>query len=367
MFAFGIIFALQESKTARVKLEKPEIVAFITALVTGISVAIMLWLLLYVLQQSVRPWLVLLMATAIGLVTFLVSLYTNQSYIYSKVKLIFKTIHEIKAGTEQEEDLIARKSNLSQVEKEVAAWTVARKTEIAELEERETFRREFIGNVSHELKTPIFNIQGYVLTLLDGGLEDQNINLKYLTRASKSVDRMINIIQDMDTLNKLESGIMEVKKRSFDIDKRIRDVMDMLEDSAKERNITLYPPSKKKLEIHAVLADPSRIEQVLYNLITNAIKYGRKGSKVEAKLYDLDDRFLIEISDNGLGIPEKDVPRIFERFYRVDKSRTRDAGGSGLGLAIVKHILDTHQETINVRSLEGVGSTFGFTLKKAAP
>lgn len=156
------------------KLEKPEIAAFITSLVTGAIVAVAVWLLLYYLQQNLMPWLVLSLATIVGGITYLASLYTNQSYIHSKVKLIFKTIHEIKAGTEHEEEEIARSSNLTMVEKEVAEWAEERKTEIAELEERESFRREFIGNVSHELKTPIFNIQGYILTLLDGGLEDRS-------------------------------------------------------------------------------------------------------------------------------------------------------------------------------------------------
>lgn len=324
-----------------------------------------LWLALFLADSTLRLWLVLTIATSVAAITYAVGVYTIHQYVYNKVKLIFKTIHEIKAGTEREEEQIARSSNLTMVEKEVAEWAEERKAEIAELNERETFRREFIGNVSHELKTPIFNIQGYVLTLIDGGLEDPNINMKYLKRASKSVDRMINLIQDMDTLNKLESGIMEVKKKAFDIDKLLRDVMDMLEDSAKKRGIQLHVRTKRRQEAYMVLADPNRIEQVLFNLIINSIKYGNRGGQVEANIFDLEDRYLIEINDDGMGIPEKDVPRIFERFYRVDKSRTRDAGGSGLGLSIVKHIIDTHKETINVRSAEGVGSTFSFTLRKA--
>lgn len=347
------------------KFEKPKLAAFITSLITGFAVALAIWFTLYLAESFLRPWVVLTIATTVAGIAYIVALYTNQQYVYSKVKLIFKTIHEIKAGTEREEDQIARSTNLTMVEKEVAEWAEERKAEIAELNEREAFRREFIGNVSHELKTPIFNIQGYILTLIDGGLEDPNINMKYLKRASKSIDRMINLIQDMDTLNKLESGILEVKKKIFDIDKLIRDVMDMLEDSAKRREVKLIVKNKKRVDGYMVLADPNRIEQVLFNLIINSIKYGKKDGKVEVDIYDLEDRYLIEINDNGMGIPERDVPRIFERFYRVDKSRTRDAGGSGLGLSIVKHIIDMHKETINVRSAEGVGSTFSFTLRKA--
>ena len=219
--------------------------------------------------------------------------------------------------------------------------------------------------MSHELKTPIFNIQGYILTLIDGGLEDPNINLKYLMRASKSVDRMIDLIQDMDTLNKLESGVMEVKKRAFDISVLVQDVYDSLEDTAKSAAIALKVKPLKKGEASMVLADPGRIEQVLFNLVTNAIKYGKKGGKVSISFFDIEDRLLVEVADDGLGIPEADLGRIFERFYRVDKSRTRDAGGSGLGLSIVKHIIDAHKESINVQSTVGVGSTFSFTLQKA--
>jgi two-component system phosphate regulon sensor histidine kinase PhoR len=249
------------------------------------------------------------------------------------------------------------------VEKEVAEWAEERKAEISELKAREIFRREFIGNVSHELKTPIFNIQGYILTLIDGGLEDDKINMKYLKRASKSVDRMINLIQDMDTLNKLESGILEIKVSDFDFARLIHDVLDMLEDSAKKRSINLKTTLKRTDE-QIVHADPNRIEQVLFNLLINAIKYGKRDGHVNIKTFDMEDRILVEVEDDGMGIPEQDLSRIFERFYRVDKSRTRDAVGSCLGLSIVKHIIDAHKETINVRSTEGVGSTFSFTLKK---
>ncbi len=344
--------------------EKPGLAAFTIALVTGVVSLLVLLSVFEYAQLPFKLWLLLLASTLISLITYYAAYYTINQFIYNRVKLIFKTIHEIKAGTQLEEEQIARSTSIEMVEKEVAEWAEERKAEISELKEREMFRREFIGNVSHELKTPIFNIQGYILTLIDGGLEDEKINLKYLKRASKSVDRMINLIQDMDTLNKLESGILEVKRINFDLGRLIHDVLDMLEDSAKKRSIRLKAAFKRS-EHYEVFADPNRIEQVLFNLIINAIKYGKRGGEVSVSIFGMDERFLVEISDDGMGIPEQDIARIFERFYRVDKSRTRDAGGSGLGLSIVKHIIDTHKETINVRSTEGVGSTFSFTLKKA--
>jgi len=346
------------------KIEKPGIAALLVAGIAGLCAYIILTVFSQYAQGAPPTWQIMLAVLVLMLVVYYAVFYTVNQFIYNKVKLIFKTIHEIRAGTDKEEEEIARSTSLKMVEREVAEWAEERKAEIVELNAREMFRREFIGNVSHELKTPIFNIQGYILTLIDGGLEDENINMKYLKRASKSVDRMINLIQDMDTLNKLESGILEVKKQVFDVGKLIRDVADMLEDSAKKRHVKLQVGFKKGQEFR-VLADPNRIEQVLFNLLINAIKYSNKDGTVEVNIFYLHNRVLIEIQDDGMGIPENDIPRIFERFYRVDKSRARDAGGSGLGLSIVKHILDTHKETINVRSTEGVGSTFSFTLKKA--
>ncbi len=347
-------------------IQKPAQASLIIAALAGLFMLVLASAL-----QSINfhelPWIVFLITFLITSVAlyFLVRVVIHQ-YIYKKIKLIFKIIHEVKSVTEQEEDEIASSTSIEMVEKEVLEWAEDRKSEIQELKVREEYRREFIGNVSHELKTPIFNIQGYILTLIDGGLEDETINKKYLKRASKSVDRLISLVQDMDTLNKLESGILEIQKVEVSLMGLILDVLDMLEDSAKKRDSSLHFENKTGHKETLVLADPSRIEQVLVNLIMNGIKYGQKNKgEVHVTLFDLDDRYLVEVSDNGMGIPEADINRIFERFYRVDKSRTRDAGGSGLGLSIVKHILDGHQETINVQSTVNVGSTFSFTLKKA--
>ncbi len=348
------------------KISGPVWAAIITTLAVALIASVAFWLLVVYAKESNKILFAFLSVLLIAAVTFAITAATIQQLVYEKVRIIFKIIHDVKAGSHREEVLVARKSNLKSVEKEVEEWAYQRKTEITELKAREAFRREFIGNVSHELKTPIFNIQGYILTLIDGGLQDRNINMKYLLRASKSIDRMINLIQDMDTLNKLESGVLEVKLRPFDIVVLAQDVIDSLEDVAKAADIDLQVKARKKSDQVRVIADPDRIEQVLFNLLTNAIKYGKKGGgKVVISFFDVEDRVLVEVADNGLGIPEVDVSRIFERFYRVDKSRTRDAGGSGLGLSIVKHIIDAHGQTINVQSKVGVGSTFSFTLKKA--
>lgn len=346
------------------RVERPEVLAAFVAALLGILTAAGYWLGSYILNLPISYGMMLGMFMAVTGVCFLAVRFVILQFIYAKVKLIYKNIHELKLGSDEEEDLIAQSSDLKTVEREVSEWAEERKAEIRDLKERESFRREFIGNVSHELKTPIFNIQGYILTLLDGALEDPKINVKYLTRANKSVERMINLVQDMDVLNKLESGVMDVKKQTFDVMKVCKDVFEMVEDRAKEKGISLR--FKKEYDKpFKVEGDPNRIEQVIANLVVNGIKYSKPKGHVEIGIFDMADKYLIEVADDGLGIPESDVPRIFERFYRVDKSRSRDIGGSGLGLAIVKHIVDAHKQTINVRSKEGVGSTFSFTLKKA--
>lgn len=346
------------------KFEKPEVIASVLGLLSASISAIAFYLLMReytVFENYIRFFIVVTLGN--GVMVALTSYFLLNKFIYQKVKIIYKNIHDLKVGSEEEEDEIARLSNFSTVEKEVADWAQERRNEIQELKERESFRREFIGNVSHELKTPIFNIQGYILTLLDGAISDPEINIKYLKRANKSVERMINLIQDMDALNKLENGIMDLELKTFDLATMVKDCFEILEPQAKDRAIKMDLIREFERPIK-VYADPYKIEQVILNLLSNAIKYGKDNGKIEVRFFDMDDKLFVEINDNGIGIPEKDIPRIFERFYRVDKSRTRDAGGSGLGLAIVKHILDVHKQTINVRSSTNVGTTFSFTLKK---
>lgn len=333
----------------------------------AIVVTLLVWIVMYFSGVIGGYDIPVLLATyaslVVGLLTFVAVRFAIHSFIYQKIKILFKTIHELKVGNELDEDNLARTTDLTEVEKEVKEWAKERNSEIAQLKERENYRREFIGNVSHELKTPIFNIQGYLLTLIDGGIDDPKINVKYIKRANKSVERMINLIQDMDTINMLEQGRIDIQWSQFDIIALVRDVYEVLEDKASKRGIELSIPTPPAKSLW-VEGDRNKIEQVVINLVNNAIKYGEENGQVEVRFFDAEGNYLIEVSDDGYGIPEEDLSRIFERFYRVDKSRTRDAGGSGLGLSIVKHIVDAHNQSIHVRSKVGTGSTFSFTLKK---
>lgn len=347
------------------RLDKPGILAFIIALILGIVVVAAFSALQasfhFEGSPSYLPWLLGL--ALFVLAYFMIRLGVEQ-FVYSKVKIIYKNIHELKIGSETEEEELARSADLDKVTKEVSEWATQNRNEIAELRERENFRREFIGNISHELKTPIFNIQGYLLTLLDGAIDDQEINRRYLKRANKSVDRMINIIEDLEVIAALESDRVQINYESFDLTELVEGVFELLEDKAHKKHVQFK--IKKDLDRPLkVMADRAKIEQVLINLVGNAIKYGNENGLVEVRFFDMDKHILTEVSDDGIGIPPEDVPRIFERFYRVDKSRSRDAGVTGLGLSIVKHIIEAHKQTINVRSSENKGSTFSFTLKKS--
>ncbi len=242
-------------------------------------------------------------------------------------------------------------------------WVQDKKEEIDKLKESEIYRREFVGNVSHELKTPIFNIQGYILTLLEGGMDDPDINKEYLIRAEKNINRMISIVEDLETISQLESGQLKLQIEKFDIVLLVKEVIETLEIKAKKKSIKINFETNYILPI-LVFADRERIRQVLVNLIDNSIKYNNVEGTTKIGFFDMDENILIEVEDNGIGIPPDHISRIFERFYRVDKSRSRDQGGSGLGLAIVKHIIDAHNQNINVKSTNGIGTNFAFTLKK---
>jgi two-component system phosphate regulon sensor histidine kinase PhoR len=254
---------------------------------------------------------------------------------------------------------------LEQVNREVEEWAARQGKEIDALKRLEAYRRDFIGNVSHELKTPLFNIQGYILTLLDGGLEDENINREYLMRTEKSVERLIAIVKDLDTISGLEAGGLKMEFSRFDIVTLAKDVMEFLEIKAKKRKVRVYFRDTYEKPIF-VNGDKDRIRQVLINLIDNSLRYSNPTEEARTKIsfFDMDEHILIEVSDNGIGIEESELSRVFERFYRTDKGRSREQKGSGLGLAIVKHILEAHEQTIHVRSSVGIGTTFGFTLKK---
>jgi two-component system phosphate regulon sensor histidine kinase PhoR len=229
----------------------------------------------------------------------------------------------------------------------------------------EEYRRDFIGNVSHELKTPIFNLQGYLDTLLDGGYQDTNILVPYLQKAMQNVERLSTIVEDLNTIAELEANQLDLDMEKFNIKELVKEVFEDLEMKAQERNIRLSFKEINNFKPIYVLADYERIRQVVDNLVVNAINYGRNYGRVFVSFYDMDKNILVEVSDNGIGIEAEHLLHVFDRFYRVDKARSRNTGGSGLGLAIVKHVIEAHGQTISARSTPNIGSTFGFTLAKA--
>ncbi len=305
----------------------------------------------------------------LGLAIFASIFFANyffiRYYIFRKIKLIYKVIHRHKLSSDFKAGKIQMSSNiLDNVEQEVSKWAEEHNRELDELEKLAAYRRQFIGDVSHELKTPIFNIQGFIHTLLDGALADPEVNEQYLQRAAKNVDRLQAIVEDLETINKLESGQMVLEVQDFDLRDLTEEVFADMEMKAAERHIRLS--FKEGANQHfRVRADKESIRQVLLNLVQNSIKYGRPEGTTKVSFYDMDSYILVEVSDNGIGMAPEHLPHVFDRFFRADKSRSRDAGGTGLGLAIVKHIIEAHKQSINVRSKLGQGSTFGLTLEKA--
>jgi len=296
--------------------------------------------------------------------SFLIVRYALEKFILEKIKPIYKSIFNLKVPKEKRKRQLGINGDIiSSVNQQVVKWAEDKKEEIEELKKLELYRREFLGNVSHELKTPIFNIQGYVLTLLDGGLDDPKINREYLLRTEKSINRMITIVEDLESISKLESGEFKPVYARFDIVAIVKEVLEFMEMPAYKKEIKLHFDKNydKSVFVHA---DKEKIRQIFINLIDNSIKYGNVNGNTKVSFFDMDENILIEVTDDGIGVAQQDIPRLFERFYRTDKGRSREQGGSGLGLAIVKHIIEAHQQTINVRSTLGVGTTFAFTLKK---
>jgi len=287
-----------------------------------------------------------------------------ERFVYRKIKIIYKLIYQTKASKREEfyyKNVLPQKS-IEEVSEDVEKWAVQHKEEIELLRRNEHFRKEFLLNLSHELKTPIFAIQGYVDTLLNGALNDQEVNVKFLSNTSKNIDRLVNLVDDLDEITKLESGEQTLFKENFIIQDLFKEVAESLSIKADEKKIRCIIKKGCEQPIN-VYADKEKIRQVLINLVDNAIKYGKQNGLVEGSAYIIDGKkVLVEISDNGYGIAEEHLPRIFERFYRTDLARTRHIGGSGLGLSIAKHIIEAHDETIHARSKIDVGTTFGFTL-----
>lgn len=300
------------------------------------------------------------------LITYGLFKYSLQKFIYRKIKLIYKIIYQTKATRREEffnKHILPQKS-MEEVGADVAQWANQKSEEIALLQRNEKYRKEFLYNLSHELKTPVFAIQGYVHTLLDGAVEDKKVNRRFLEHAAKNIDRLSSLINDLDEITEIESGKLRLHKQVFIIQEETKDAFQTLvrKAEAKDISFTIKKGCETPLKVYA---DRDKIHQILINLLDNAIKYGQTGGNVVASFYDMDGKqILVEISDDGIGMDEDHLNRVFERFYRTDKGRDRNIGGSGLGLAIVKHLVEAHGQTINVRSKSKIGSTFGFTLPK---
>jgi two-component system phosphate regulon sensor histidine kinase PhoR len=314
-----------------------------------------------------EPWWVLgALAVTLFVFSYILLRFYLSRFLYNRIKLIYKAIRQSKIpkGTGDLTRRINDPQFLDEVEGEVYEWAQAKNEELEVLKKQEKFRREFIGNISHELKTPIFNIQGYILTLLDGGLEDPSINKEYLKRTEHSVDRLIAIVSDLEKIARLESGEQKLNITRFDIHSMAHEVIEMYEMRAAAKNIRLVINSATDRSTH-VKGDREKIRDVLNNLVENSIKYGKNGGKTKISFFDMDEQVLVEVTDDGIGIAEEELQRVFERFYRTNRGRSADQTGSGLGLSIVKHIVEAHGQTVNLRSTIGIGTTFAFTLKKA--
>jgi len=338
----------------------PKKLAALTALVLSVPISIGI----YILEGQ---W-------QVGLVSFLVIFFGSyllifsivQNFIYRKIKLIYKFIHQTKASRREETyyKYILPQKSIDEVREDVEAWALQRNQEVDVLKRNEIYRREFLQNLSHEFKTPVFAIQGYIDTLLNGALENPEVNRRFLEKAGKNVERLANLIQDLDAISKLERGELKLAKQNFVIQDAIREAFESLSIQAEAADI--HFSFKKGCEKPTIVfADQEKISQVLVNLVDNSIKYGKSGGHIVASIYNTDDNnILIEVSDDGIGIPEKYLNRIFERFYRTSGGRNKDVKGSGLGLAICKHIIEAHGHSIHVRSKVDVGTTIGFTLDR---
>ena len=333
------------------------------ALVIAAAISLLVGIVNLIFTEN--PLIGLFSFITIFIIAYLLIYFFLQQFIYRRIKLIYKFIYQTKASKKEEvyyKYILPRKS-IDEVEEDVEDWAFQRSREIEILHQNEAYRKEFLQNLAHEFKTPIFAIQGYVDTLLDGAMDKPEVNRKFLQNASKNIDRLVNLMNDLDEISKLERGEQYLNKEQFVIQDLLREVFETLSITMKERNTK--SSIKKGCESPiSVSADKEKIRQVIMNLVVNACKYGKPNGHIVASVYQTDGRHvLVEISDDGMGIEEEHLNRIFERFYRTDKGRSRDKGGTGLGLAICKHIIEAHGQTIHVRSKPDVGTTIGFTLE----
>jgi|TARA_B110000090_G_scaffold5825_1_gene6082 two-component system phosphate regulon sensor histidine kinase PhoR len=312
-------------------------------------------------SNSLNLWAIsIIVGVVLEELSYFVIYNAIEKYIDHRIQILYKTISKVKGGGDltinMDEDVVELANQ------DVMEWAEGQIEEINLLRETDSFRKDFIGNLAHELKTPLFNIQGFILSLLEGGIDDPEINRKFLSKAEKNIDRMTSLLEDLDSISKIESGAMNIEMETVDIVELSSEIAENLDRKAKDANVQFKIREEEEFN---VLCDPNKIGQVLSNLLVNSINYGVENGKTVVRFYDMGDNILIEVADDGIGINEEDLLRIYERFYRVDKSRSRHAGGSGLGLSIVKHIVEAHGGNLHVRSTLGTGTTFSFTLQKA--
>ena len=333
------------------------------ALLTAAYLSIILMFILGIFLQGISGfnlWYIFVFGISFFGICFALIQFTLERFINKRIKIMYDDISLLDATSFSQKSI---STDMNTLTKEVGRFAENKKIEIETLKVRENYRKEFIGNVSHELKTPLFTVQGYILTLLDGAYKDKLVLKKYLKRANKGVERLLYIIKDLDMITQLEVGGLSLEKENFNIVKLVKNVFDLLEMKANKKNISLVFDKQYKQGIQ-VYGDQERIQQVLSNLIVNSIKYGKNDGTTEVSVEHLvKDKVIIRVTDNGEGIENEHLTRLFERFYRVDKSGSRKEGGSGLGLSIVKHIVDAHQENIYVESQHGIGSEFSFTMQ----
>lgn len=318
----------------------------------------------YLVKQEINLLAEAMAGIGLFVATYFIVKAVFSRYVKNSINPIFRTIHDAALSQRDLRRKIDTGEITAELDDEVKQWTKTQTAEIKKLKQMEKYRKDFLGNVSHEMKTPIFNIQGYILTLLDGGLEDKKINRLYLERTEKSINRLITIVEDLESISRLESGEFKLRFEKFNIVKLVEDVFEAEEMMARKFNIRLGFDGNYVKPIR-VKADKERIMEAIGNLITNSIKYGKNNGRTKVGFREEEDIVWIEISDNGIGISEDDLPRIFERFFRVDKHRSRDTGGTGLGLSIVKHVIQAHKQTVDVSSVAGKGTTFVLSLEKA--
>jgi two-component system phosphate regulon sensor histidine kinase PhoR len=334
------------------------------ALIASTTVCLFSIAMIIILRPALwQQWFTIAGVVGQFMLSYFVFRFLVNQFVEDRIKLIYKAIYTKKKSRK---DFLEkhREIGLSSVEQEVQHWLEKREGELEEMKKQATYRREFLGNVSHELKTPIFTIQGYITTLLDGAIDDPEVNRNYLERTETSIERMISIINDLEVISQLENNQVVPQFTAFDLVLLIKEVFDEFEIKAKEHHVSFMFRNKAQA-MTMVCADNHQIKQVISNLVENSIRYrSENGPYTKITIYDMHEKILIEVSDNGIGVGENEIPRLFERFYRTDKARSREKGGSGLGLAIVKHIIEAHHQNIAVRSTVGNGSTFSFTLDK---